>query len=360
MKARNSTLDIAKGLGILLVIFGHNDVVTGEKGELFKIIFSFHVPLFFFLSGVFLNEAGDAAAFIRSRADALLKPCFVVLAVFGALRTTVGLHPGETWDTVHIAYLLGMLYGTGSTIAVEPLWFLPHLFLVSVFSFFVLRSMRNTARVQVAAVAGALLVVGAVFIDHFWLRGPVKLGPGQLSRLPGLPWSLDLLPVTSAFLIAGRLSARRIATMDFQLPLFLVALAVFAGLHVQFDETIDFNRRLYGNFFVSSLQAAAGICLCLSLSALFARFESCRKTLAYIGSGTLFILIGHGFVQGQVTAALSPLLPSPWLVAPFAVGIAAALPLLAWEVVKRQRVLAALLLPLKFPPSASPANDRGK
>jgi len=350
MKARNSTIDIAKGLGILLVIFGHNDLVIGEKGELFRIIFSFHVPLFFFLSGVFLNESGDAAAFMRSRADALLKPCFVVLAVFGVLRTTVALHPGESWDSVHVGYLLGMLYGTGSTIAVEPLWFLPHLFLASVFSFFVLRSMRDAAREQVALVAGALLVLGAVCIDHFWLTGPVKLGRGQVSCLPGLPWSLDLLPVTSALLIAGRLSARRIASMDFQLPLFLVALAVFAGLHIQFDETIDLNRRVYGNFFVCSLQAAAGIYLVLSLSALLARFEAWRRTLAYIGSGTLFILIGHGFVQAKVTAALSPLLPSPWLVAPFAVGTAAVLPLLAWEVVKRHRMSAALLLPVKFSP----------
>ncbi|MEO7862090.1 MAG: acyltransferase family protein [Nitrospirales bacterium] len=64
---RNKTVDIAKGLGILLVVFGHNWIVLHEKGELFRVIFSFHVPLFFFLSGIFFKETTSLFSLIRSR-----------------------------------------------------------------------------------------------------------------------------------------------------------------------------------------------------------------------------------------------------------------------------------------------------
>ena len=56
MSKRIEYLDIAKGVGILLVVLGHNDF---EVISLFvqRLIYSFHMPLFFFLSGYFLNTA---------------------------------------------------------------------------------------------------------------------------------------------------------------------------------------------------------------------------------------------------------------------------------------------------------------
>ncbi len=45
-------VDIARGIGIILVILGHIGI-----GKVGKFIYSFHIPLFFFLSGflVFLE-----------------------------------------------------------------------------------------------------------------------------------------------------------------------------------------------------------------------------------------------------------------------------------------------------------------
>lgn len=46
-------MDIAKGLGIICVVYGH----TIFKDELWRIwIYSFHMPIFFFLSGVTYDE----------------------------------------------------------------------------------------------------------------------------------------------------------------------------------------------------------------------------------------------------------------------------------------------------------------
>ena len=56
-------IDIAKGIGIILVVLGHTLVPqvreTGFAGFLWIFIYNFHMPLFFFLSG-YLIETEDA------------------------------------------------------------------------------------------------------------------------------------------------------------------------------------------------------------------------------------------------------------------------------------------------------------
>lgn len=50
-KPRVAWIDMAKGIGILLVIFGHSGI---SKVPL-AVIYTFHMPIFFFLSGLVLN-----------------------------------------------------------------------------------------------------------------------------------------------------------------------------------------------------------------------------------------------------------------------------------------------------------------
>ena len=58
MENRNIAIDIAKGIGIILVVWGHVIQVSAGEGNfdywgnsIFEIIYSFHMPLFIFLSG---------------------------------------------------------------------------------------------------------------------------------------------------------------------------------------------------------------------------------------------------------------------------------------------------------------------
>ncbi len=46
-------IDIAKGIGIILVVTGH---LLPVAAGLHVLIYSFHMPLFFFLSGFFLRQ----------------------------------------------------------------------------------------------------------------------------------------------------------------------------------------------------------------------------------------------------------------------------------------------------------------
>src|SRR5689334_15262664 len=59
-RTRNSMLDVARGLGIILVIYGHSlevaffrsdPVFVASAFEQWRVIYSFHMPLFFVVSG---------------------------------------------------------------------------------------------------------------------------------------------------------------------------------------------------------------------------------------------------------------------------------------------------------------------
>ena len=47
-------IDMARGVAMILVVMGHSCLST--QGDLNKMILSFHMPLFFFLSGIFAKE----------------------------------------------------------------------------------------------------------------------------------------------------------------------------------------------------------------------------------------------------------------------------------------------------------------
>ncbi|MFO0699515.1 MAG: acyltransferase family protein [Nitrospira sp.] len=243
---RHSSIDIARGLGILLVVFGHTQIVLHEKGELFRIIFSFHLPLFFFLSGVFLKDTEAFRSLLWSKADALLKPYFVILIALGLLHSVSG-RPSS-------AYGLGLLYATGETINTEgrdqwvALWFLPHLFVASVWCWAMIRICKRASLspTMVACVTPVFLVLGACTIEWFW-KSPLPGfgGPQAFFGKPvGLPFSVDLLLVSSAYVLAGYGMSAQVRNLTVS-PLRLVcAVSLFGGLHYFFDETIDLHSRL--------------------------------------------------------------------------------------------------------------------
>jgi polysaccharide biosynthesis protein PslL len=54
MPQRIVHIDIAKGIGILLVVLAHNGL-QAYAPFLHQFIYAFHMPLFFFLSGMFFK-----------------------------------------------------------------------------------------------------------------------------------------------------------------------------------------------------------------------------------------------------------------------------------------------------------------
>ena len=73
---RNVEIDIAKGIGILLVIIGHGAIPSWSKDA----ISSFHMPLFFILSGYFFRDEKPLTR-VQKDAKRLLLPYVVTMTV---------------------------------------------------------------------------------------------------------------------------------------------------------------------------------------------------------------------------------------------------------------------------------------
>ena len=56
-KPRLATIDIAKGLGILLIVLGHNRIFSIYEINLANFLGSFRLPFFFFIFGVTFSIA---------------------------------------------------------------------------------------------------------------------------------------------------------------------------------------------------------------------------------------------------------------------------------------------------------------
>ena len=128
-------LDAARGIGILLIVAGH---ILPMTLPISHFIYSFHVPLFFFLSGMVLQTRSVCSQpftrFVGKKAGSLLYPyaVFSVLSlacerVFDSLDRFGGSVPSTV-----------LLLGDG------PLWFLPALFIAEVL-FYVIHSIDTEA-----------------------------------------------------------------------------------------------------------------------------------------------------------------------------------------------------------------------
>ena len=112
-------VDVAKGLGLILVIYGHL-LYNGTWGFVNRAIYSFHMPMYFILSGYVAHEKKeDTFSFIKRKAYELLIPAFIFIVLI--LPYSCGMNI--------IAIIKEITFWKG-TIWNAPVWFLIVLFQV--------------------------------------------------------------------------------------------------------------------------------------------------------------------------------------------------------------------------------------
>ena len=290
MSKRIEYLDIAKGIGILLVVLGHNDFEV-ISAFIQRLIYSFHMPLFFFLSGYFINASIPFFAFFKKRFNALLKPYF--FTIFLIYFTSISFE--KMGFNTAITRTVKSLYGSGYYLDWVQLWFLPQLFVVSLYAFLFIRLVSNrlSNRWITWGILLAILAIALPFLNAFY---PFQLSVlGKDYELYGLPFSLDLILVTGFFFILGN-EVRRVTTeKTFDNWLILLATgAVVLLLNILFPYEIDFNIRLYESFLINTTEAILGILFILALARQIEVYTGrLAAFLKYLGNISLIILLFH-------------------------------------------------------------------
>lgn len=335
---RNVTLDVARGIGILTVVLCHNWILYHNRGELSRVVFSFHMPLFFFISGVFFNRDVGFKPLCITKASALLKPFYLVLTlVFGVSCMLV-----ERYDLSK--ELLNILYSSGTTITWTPLWFLSHLFFIFIFAWVVERYVLCYlgGNLQKHLFILLMLFIGVKTIDIFF-GGEIILF--NQFKFRGLPFNLDILLVTTPFFLLGSLLVYQVKKFKPKSIWVLISAITFMSLHYFFNQTIELNARQYPHFLICTLQILTGIYLVFSLAYALKNNLYLMKPLAYMGSASLYILIFHFYPQHVLTGVLQYHFPSHLLfVAVVAMVVSIAVSLMLWEITLRSPFLKWVML----------------
>lgn len=222
----NVAFGILSALAILMIVAGHSGYDILTVGGLFP-YYSFHVPLFMFISGYFYRAAEEdhPLAYLKKKAKRLLLPYLIWNVAYGllaaALRTFGGFAMGEavSFKTLFVTpFLNGYQF-----ILNYAAWFVPVLFMVEVMNL----CMR--------------LLLGRLHIDNEWLILLGTLFVGMLVvqfAIEGRVWGLYKTPGRILFLYPcfqmGQFYKKKLESRDTlgNVPYFAVVLGAQVLLHL--------------------------------------------------------------------------------------------------------------------------------
>ncbi|MCR5484174.1 MAG: acyltransferase family protein [Clostridiales bacterium] len=299
IKERDHAIDMARGIAMLLVIVGH---IKCASSTVVIWIYSFHMPLFFALSGMVfsIKKYPGFSKFLRAKAKSLLVPYYclnLILFVLSNLSDIfISLVKRETpvLDVKILKNFVGIFLGYRLTDYYFEMYFIMALFIAL------------TAFYFVAKVAEKIKGRGFknVFLIAFCVLSAC-IGKLILSENKGFFLSLDIVPTAMSFVSLGYLiglNKRKGETeRSFKIYLFPVALGInYVFMHL--NGIADLNRADTGKLLYYMLAAVSGIWGVLILC-----YENRgSRLLEYIGRNSLiFYAFQHKFAIKNLTFAVT-------------------------------------------------------
>ncbi|MEQ6333154.1 acyltransferase family protein [Sphingobium sp. MK2] len=260
-------VDVARGIGIIAVVVGH----VWTRGPVRDAMYSFHMPLFFLLSGM-LSRPQPIIAFARRQLFGQMRPYFLFLALGIAADQLIEPLKGNRpifrdWPQDIGPLLLGGSWLAGPFII---FWFVPCLMMARIIFNILLCRWPDPLDRRWALFVPPLLAV-AYGLGQWTQHSPL----GMIT----VPMALLLLWIGAAW-----------SRMDWQgwmvLPLALFALAGLAGLF----PTLNMKASDYG---WPLLSIGAGVATSLLLFRLSAQVAPVAGPVAIIGRASLTIMYLH-------------------------------------------------------------------
>lgn len=255
---RDIRIDILKGIGIILVVWGHATAI------LIKEICIFHMPLFFFLAGMFYHPK---QGFIQSRAKRLLIPFGEYSLIFAVFYFSMGLQgiPLDKLSIHHIAAFDG------------PLWFLVALFYICVIYYFLDKTVKEKNVILIVSfVMGLAVAYSKINLPFYIGQGLFSLpfyAVGKWMNDKGLTQAEGAIKKATVIAIAG----------------YIIAIAFCRLAHYQFD----ISQLKFSSFpFIFYAGAFCAIYLLLNFKP-FNKITTTNRILASLGANSLTIMTIH-------------------------------------------------------------------
>lgn len=310
-KKRIEWIDMAKGYAILLVIFSHSISTLLPTGDPAAVAFvagihSFHMPLFFFLSGYVFSTKRQWRDFVGSRIRSIVVPYFCMAGILAVATFAAKFLRGELTAAVIGSQLWAILVQNRLWVV----WYLTCLFLVELIAYGLVKLVKSD--VQLGILAAVIPVLG--FGYRWGLNGPA------------LPWNLDICFLGLPFFLAGFLCRRHSSRFQFAAgSRKAVTLVLLAAVNLGFTwlsfrlsgHRLDFYDMTFGFLPLSFAAAFAGIGFVILVSQ-----QKTLRPIRYFGENTmLYFALNQSIAIPFVSlflpyARFAQVIPNSWLAIP--------------------------------------------
>ncbi|MCE5336142.1 MAG: acyltransferase family protein [Desulfobacteraceae bacterium] len=292
-------IDTLKGIGIFLVFFGH---VSFTDKSVVKYIFSFHMPLFFFISGMFFKYSdvrkGFRQFFVKKVRSRLIPyACFGLLTyciwLFPMLLKKYGVYQGlQPVPESLVRPLVGMLYGNGFDdwlVHNILLWFLACL-VVTEFLFYLVARLVHDRTLPMLLVIMLFQMIG--YFDSIY--STVRL-----------PFGIDVAFTAVAFYGMGYILKDRMHPSGNTVYLAVVCF-VIGLIACNANDRVDMNENRHGNIILFHIASFSSIYAWLHIARLVGGIKYLRHA-SYIGENSLIfsMLQNQGFLAANILMYLA-------------------------------------------------------
>ncbi|MBP3635030.1 MAG: acyltransferase [Bacilli bacterium] len=288
MKKRINFIDIARAFAMIFIVLGHTLVHSEHCRLIFKFLYSFHVVLFFILSGYTFKLKNESfLSFIKNKFIRIMIPYFVWAVLFLIPYMILGSKVGDTIGTTSSfdlsKQLLNVLYGNGNMSALKQnsaLWFLPALFTMEVVYYLIIRLVNKYKKITFPVLISSISIN---YIVNAFL--PIIL-----------PWGINTALTLGTFFYLGYLF-KNYKVFENNSKLFnkyyIIIILIIGVLACFFNKSnVSCIEYEYGYFTLALISG-----LCLSIVFIYiAYLINKNKVLEYIGRNTMGILIFHKLI----------------------------------------------------------------
>lgn len=287
MAKREILWDVMRGIAIMLVVIGH----SGVSSFAWSFIYSFHMPLFFFISGYFLKANLEIKQFCIKKLKDLYVPFFkyyaiLILASPLLHRYLLTKNNYGTVADVSSALFLAARFRVGAIDLLGQFWFLPVLFFVGIIAFVGVRITEKYFHSNyVCLISGGAIfsILGGVGMRNHWYA----------------PYDMYGVLYFLFYYIAGwychHVNPIRIGKAN----RYILPCVVLLTLYCFYKENIE-------DWVVLKILAACiGIVLVFVVSKCLEKVTFLSKTLQYIGSHTMSIYVWHVFLFKLLELSMS-------------------------------------------------------
>lgn len=298
METRVKWIDVLKLLGIIAIFCGH--LGEGAK-QLHDFVFCYHVPLFFFVSGIFSGNSKELSFkdAVKKRFGQIMIP-YIFLAV---INMGVIIATSDEDFIIYLKCIKQFIFGIRNQVPAGSLWFFSCIFCTGVLFEILRRLLKRNILILLASVA-------LYFIS-------ITLFPNNPIVQPSWVWNIDSACYYLIYYALGYvLHMKLIALMDRKqgmdkkvTVLLLIGIAFLTGyvmsVYLQEDIIGNIMCRTIPGF--SMIYPVVRAMLIIFLNLILAKILEDFSLLAYAGTQTLWLCGNEMIVKLIFEAAVSVL-----------------------------------------------------